>query len=72
MPPELGKSLIIFGLVLIIIGIVFLYADKLQFLTKIPGNIAIEKENFSFYFPLGTCILISAVLSLISWWFNSK
>jgi len=60
-----GKILILFGILLVILGTIFSFFGKIPYLGKLPGDIYIKKENFTFYFPLGTCILISIVLSLI-------
>ncbi|NLV25277.1 MAG: DUF2905 domain-containing protein [Deltaproteobacteria bacterium] len=62
-----GKLLIFFGLVLIVAGLFITFGDKLYFLGKIPGDIRIERENFTFFFPFGTCILVSLLLSLTLW-----
>jgi hypothetical protein len=62
---DLPKTLIIFGAVLVILGVVFLLVQKVPFLGKLPGDIVIRRENFTVYFPLGTSILISIILSLI-------
>jgi len=61
----LGKILIFFGAILIIFGTIFLVGSKLPYFGKLPGDILIKKENFTFYFPLGSCILISIILSVI-------
>jgi len=63
----LARALIIFGLLLFGIGILLNFAHKLPFLGKLPGDICIQKKNFTFYFPLATSILISIILSLIFW-----
>ena len=70
MMTPLGKMLIVLGVVFILIGLGFLFADKIPWLGRLPGDIYVKKGNFSFYFPLGTCILISIVLSLIFWLFR--
>jgi len=62
---SLGKVLVFFGVVLIIVGILFTLAPKIPWIGRLPGDICIKKENFTFYFPLGTCILLSILLSLI-------
>lgn len=69
---QLGKILIIMGLCIILMGILLMIIDKIPFLGKLPGDIRIQKENFSFYFPITTCIIISVVLSLIFWLFSKK
>lgn len=65
-----GKLLIVIGLVLIGAGILFTLGGKIPFLGRLPGDIRIQRENFTFYFPLTTCILVSAVISLIIWLFR--
>ena len=66
----LGKTLIYLGLLLVVIGLVLSLAGKLPWLGHLPGDIAIERERFSFYFPLATCILISIVISLVLYFFR--
>ena len=67
MPVPLGKLLIVLGLGLTIVGLLLTFAGKLPFLGRLPGDIRIERENFSFYLPLGTCLLVSLGLSLLAW-----
>lgn len=66
----IGKFLILAGLVLVGAGLVFLISDKIQWLGKLPGDFTVKKDNFTFYFPLATCLIISVVLSLIMWFFR--
>lgn len=66
----LGKLLIIAGLVLLTAGLIITFAPRIPWLGKLPGDIYVKKENFSFYFPLGTCILISLLLSFVMWLFR--
>jgi hypothetical protein len=67
---EIGKSIIFLGIMIIIIGVILLFNDRLPFnLGKLPGDISYKKENFSFYFPITTSILISIVLSLLFYLF---
>jgi uncharacterized membrane protein len=66
--PQLGKILITIGVILIIAGfIVYFAGNKLGWIGHLPGDIRIEKENFRFYFPITTMILISVILTLILW-----
>jgi hypothetical protein len=69
---EIGKSLIIFGVILIAVGLFLTFFNKIPFLGKLPGDIYIQKKNFSFYFPLMTSLLISVVLSLIFWLWSHR
>lgn len=66
----MGKLLIIIGIVCILLGLFITYAPKIPFLGKLPGDISIERENFKFYFPVATSILISIVLSLLIFLYN--
>ncbi len=66
----LGKTLILLGIVIILIGLGLIFANKIPWLGRLPGDIYVKKENVTFYFPLATCILVSAVLSLIFWLFR--
>jgi hypothetical protein len=61
----LGKSLIIVGLVLILVGILLLNPTIRKYLGKLPGDIHIQKENFSIYFPITTAVIISIILSIL-------
>ena len=70
MPVHFGKLLIVLGFVLTILGLLLTFSGKIPFLGRLPGDIRIERENFSFYFPLGTCILLSLLLSLLLWLFR--
>lgn len=67
---ELGRFLIVIGAILVIVGVVLLLAPKIPWLGRLPGDIVLKRENFSFYFPLGTCILISIILTLILYLFR--
>ena len=58
-----GKTLMIFGAVLLIVGAVLYFGAKIPWLGRLPGDIHVEKENFSFYFPVVTCILLSVILN---------
>ena len=67
---NLGRALIILGLLLVGIGLFLSYGGKFNFLGRLPGDFRVEKENFSFFFPLGTCLLISLLFSLLLWLFK--
>jgi len=61
----LGKMLILFGTVLILLGGLLLLGGKLPFLGRLPGDIVIRREHWSFYFPLTTSIVISILVTLL-------
>jgi len=60
------KALIVTGLVVLVIGLLWPWLGKLP-LGRLPGDIVIDRENFRFYFPLTTMILLSVLLSLVLW-----
>ena len=62
---QAGKLLIIFGVIIVIAGVIIYFFDKIPFLGKLPGDIVVKKKNFTFYFPLMTSIVVSVILSLI-------
>jgi hypothetical protein len=68
-PFNLGKMILILGVVLVVVGLVVMAGSKISFLGlgRLPGDIAYKGKNFSFYFPVVTCILLSAVLTLVLW-----
>jgi len=61
----MGKLLILMGLFLIIVGVFFWWGPKVTFLGKLPGDIYFRRGNFTFYFPVVTCVVISLILTLI-------
>lgn len=67
-----GRILIIIGIILIVVGGLFMLGGKIPFLGKLPGDIAIQKKNYSFYFPVTTSIIISIVLSFIMWLLSKR
>ena len=62
---SLGRSLIFFGVILIIVGGLFFAFGKIPWFGRLPGDIIIKRENFTFYFPIITMIIVSIVLTLI-------
>jgi hypothetical protein len=67
---SLGKSLIVIGLVIALIGVVMSFAGRIPWLGRLPGDIYLKRDNFTFYFPLATSIVISLLLSFILWLFR--
>ena len=62
----MAKVLILIGLALVVVGLIWLAGERLG-LGRLPGDIVIERENFTFYFPLMTGLIVSVVLSLLLW-----
>ncbi len=80
MPPEIqqiGKILVIAGVIVVALGLFFMIAggspnflQKIPFIGKLPGDIHIKGEKFTFYFPIATSILLSLIISLIIYLFK--
>ena len=68
----IGKYLIIAGLMLIVVGGLFLLSGKIEWLGRLPGDILVKREKAVFYFPITTCILASVILSIILYIFFRK
>ncbi len=66
----LGRVLIIGGLVLVAVGLLISLAPRLPWLGRLPGDILIKKESFSFYMPLTTSLLLSVAVSLLLYFFR--
>ena len=60
-------ALVIIGGLIVVVGLVWLALPAVPWLGKLPGDIMIERENFRFYFPLATCVLVSLVLTAVMW-----
>jgi hypothetical protein len=69
---DFGKILLLIGLLIVVLGIVLIVGHKIPFIGKLPGDIAIERKNYSFYIPVTTCIAISIVFSFILWLFSKR
>jgi hypothetical protein len=69
MPGGLGKLLIAAGAAIALVGVLLVLGERFPGLRigRLPGDIAIERDRFRFYFPLGTSILLSVVLTLVLW-----
>jgi len=67
-----GKILVAFGIIMIVVGGLFMFGSKIPFIGRLPGDITIQKKNFSFYFPITTSIIISIILSFIMWLFSRR
>lgn len=69
---SLGKVLILFGVFLIVFGVIFMLGGRLSWFGRLPGDIYVERKGFSFFFPLTTSIIISIILSIIIAIWNKK
>ncbi len=61
-----GKYIIFIGIGIIVVGLlIYLFHDKLHWFGRLPGDIRVERENFRFYFPITTMILLSLLLTVL-------
>ncbi len=63
----IGKIMLIGGGLLALAGLLLIFSPKIPFLGRLPGDLLVKRENFTFYFPLATSILLSVLLSLVLW-----
>ena len=64
---DLGRMLIVVGVVIVVVGVVLLLAGRVPGVGRLPGDIYVQRGNWSFYFPLGTSIVLSLLLTLVLW-----
>lgn len=69
---DLGKLLIGVGFLLVVIGAVLMLAGRLPWLGRLPGDISIQRGQWTFYFPLATSIIVSLLLTLVFWLINRR
>ncbi len=67
-----AKLLIMFGLILAAVGGLLFFIGKIPYIGKLPGDIYIQRRNFTFYFPLATSILLSIILTLLFSFFSRR
>ncbi|HEV8142642.1 MAG TPA: DUF2905 domain-containing protein [Methylomirabilota bacterium] len=62
---DLGRLLVVFGVLIVLVGLVLMLVGRVSWLGRLPGDIVVQRGNWTLYFPLATSILISVVLSLV-------
>lgn len=70
--PDLGRMLVVLGLVIAAVGLVILLAGRVPWIGRLPGDIHVQRDTWSFYFPLTTSIVVSIVLSLLLYLFGRR
>ena len=68
--PGLGKFLIVSGVLLVLVGVAVLAASRVPWLGRLPGDIVVRRDNVTLYFPLASCLLVSALISLVLYFFR--
>ena len=69
---HLGRALLVFGIILAAIGLLLIFGPKVPWLGRLPGDIVVKRENFTFYFPLATSLLLSVILTILARIFLGK
>jgi len=64
---SLGRTLVIAGFLLVLVGLVLTFGPQVPWLGRLPGDIRIERPGFRLYLPITTCLLLSAAVSLVLW-----
>ncbi|HKA34972.1 MAG TPA: DUF2905 domain-containing protein [Candidatus Binatia bacterium] len=65
-----GRSLVLIGILLVVLGLLFSFGPRIPWLGRFPGDIYIQRGNFTFYFPLATCIVLSLIITLVLYLFR--
>ncbi len=69
---DLGRLLIVIGVLIALVGVAVLLVGRVPWLGRLPGDIRIQRGNFTFYVPLATSLLLSIVLTLLFWLFGRR
>jgi membrane protein implicated in regulation of membrane protease activity len=69
---DIGKSLVVLGLLIALAGAVLMFAGRVPGVGRLPGDIHVQRGNWSFYFPLATSLVLSVVLSLVFYLFSRR
>jgi hypothetical protein len=62
---RLGKSLVLIGISIVLVGVLMWGLSSIPFIGRLPGDVYVRRGNFTFYFPLATCILISIIATIL-------
>jgi hypothetical protein len=72
MMQDFGKLLFIVGLAIALVGILIIFAGKIPWIGRLPGDILVRRDNFTFYFPITTSVLVSILLTFILWLLSKR
>lgn len=70
--PDVGRALLLLGVVIALTGLVIMVVGRVPWLGRLPGDIHIQRGSWSFYFPLATSLLVSVLLTLLFWLFGRR
>jgi uncharacterized membrane protein YcjF (UPF0283 family) len=63
--PEFGRTLVVFGAIVVLVGLALMLAPSIPWLGRLPGDVFVQRERLTFYFPVVTCLVVSVVLTLL-------
>ena len=69
---DIGKTLVVLGLLIALAGLALVFVGRVPWLGRLPGDIHVQRGNWSFYFPIATSIVLSLVLTLLFWLFGRR
>ncbi|MBI1847862.1 MAG: DUF2905 domain-containing protein [Candidatus Rokubacteria bacterium] len=69
---DVGRTLVVVGLVIALVGVVLMLLGRAPWLGRLPGDIHVQRGNFTFYFPIATSLLVSVLLTLLFWLFGRR
>ena len=69
---DIGKTLVILGLLITLAGVLLLFVGRVPWIGRLPGDIHIQRGNWSFYFPIATSIALSLLLTMLFWLFGRR
>ena len=69
---DLGKLLVVVGVLIVVAGLVLMLVGRVPFLGRLPGDIHVQRGNWTFYFPLATSLLLSVILSLVLYFIGRR
>ncbi len=69
---DIGKTLVVLGLLIALAGLALVFVGRVPWIGRLPGDIHVQRGNWSFYFPIATSIVLSLVLTLLFWLFGRR
>jgi hypothetical protein len=69
---HLGKALLVMGLIIAAVGGLMMVSGRIPWIGRLPGDIVIQRKNFTFYFPIATSVILSILLTLLLWFMSRK
>lgn len=65
-----GRIFVIIGIIFLVLGVLFIFGNKIPYFGRLPGDVVIQKKNFTFYFPITTLIVLNLLVLLLMYLFK--